>query len=508
MTDHTAENKRAAKNTLFLYLRMFLTMAVSLYTSRIILKVLGVEDYGIYNVVGGVISLFTFINSAMTNATQRYITFALGRGNDVDLSHAFCTSLNIHGLISLVILIVGETLGLWFVNTQLVIPVDRMVAANWVYQLSILSTIVMIMSTPYNALLIAHEKMSAFAYISIIEVLLRLFVVYLLMAFSQDKLIVYAILLFLLQLFIRMLYTMYCSRHFKESKYRFVHDKPLFKEMISFSAWSLWGNLSCVLSGQGVNMLLNMFFGPVVNAARAVAFQVQGAINGFSSNFQMALNPQITKNYAVGDMQQMHRLIYASSKYSFYLLFILSLPIALETPQLLSIWLTDVPENTVVFLRLTIIITIINAMAGPMTISAQANGNIKMYQAMVGGILLLSLPVSYIGLKIFSLPVVVYVAEIVIVAAALFVRLIFMRRMIRLSLRDYMLKVLLRVMSVAIVSFVPSFILYKVLPANIWSLIAVCMASMIFVASAIMLFGLTHSKKIFLVNHIKKFIRK
>lgn len=279
-------NKRIAKNTLLLYFRMLFMMAVSLFTSRVVLNTLGVEDYGIYNVVGGVVAMFGFINGSMSSATQRYITFALGKGDKENLQKVFCTALQIHVLIAVLIVVLGETVGLWFMYTQMQIPTDRMDAAFWVLQRSIASTVIMIISVPYNADIVAHEKMSAFAYISILEAVLKLAVVYMLVVFSSDKLILYAFLILAVQLLIRLCYSRYCNRHFEESKYRHVWDKSLFKEMTGFAGWSMFGNLSSVLFSQGLNMLLNVFFGPVVNAARAVAVQVQSAIQQFVTNFQ------------------------------------------------------------------------------------------------------------------------------------------------------------------------------------------------------------------------------
>lgn len=323
MSTDSANSKRIAKNTLLLYFRMLFMMAVSLFTSRVILNTLGVEDYGINNVVGGIVAMFGFINSSMTSATQRYITFALGKGEKERLKTVFSTSLQIHSLIALLIVLLGETIGMWFLYNKMQIPSDRMEAAFWVLQCSIVSTVVMIISVPYNAAIIAHEKMSAFAYISVLEVVLKLLIVYILVVFSVDKLILYAFLFLGIQIFIRFCYSIYCNRHFKETKYRHVWDKALFKEMTGFAAWSLFGNLSAVLFTQGLNMLLNVFFGPAVNAARGVAVQVQHAIQQFVGNFQMALNPQITKNYAKGEMQEMYNLMYRSARFSFYLLFFL-----------------------------------------------------------------------------------------------------------------------------------------------------------------------------------------
>lgn len=321
MDVQTANNKRIAKNTLLLYIRMLFGLLVSLYTSRVILQTLGVEDYGVYNVVGGMISMFTFLNGGMSSATSRYITFEIGKGNMEQLKKVFSTALQIHAIIALLIVLLGETLGLWLLMNELVIPNGRMGAAMWVYQCSIISSVVGIMSVPYNADIIAHEKMSAFAYISVLEIILKLLIVYLLLVLPFDKLKVYAILVLLVGLLIRYIYTRYCYKHFEESNYIHRLDKSLLMEMLSFASWSFWGNLAAVLYTQGLNMMLNIFFGPIVNAARGIATQVQGVIQQFVGNFQMALNPQITKTYAAGELQQMHSLMFRSARFSFMLLF-------------------------------------------------------------------------------------------------------------------------------------------------------------------------------------------
>ena len=285
MSNQTSDNnKRIAKNTLFLYFRMLFLMGIALYTSRVVLNTLGVEDYGIYNVVGGVVAMFGFLNLSMSSATQRYITFALGKGDKQRLQTIFSTTLQIHTLIAGIIVLLGETIGLWFLYNKMQIPVDRMDAAFWVLQCSIISSVIMIVSVPYNADIVAHEKMSAFAYISILEAVLKLAVVYMLVIFSFDKLILYAILILAIQILIRFCYSYYCNKHFAETKYKHVWDKALFKEMTGFAGWSMFGNFSAVLFGQGLNILLNIFFGPVVNAARGVAVQVQNAIQQFVGN--------------------------------------------------------------------------------------------------------------------------------------------------------------------------------------------------------------------------------
>ena len=503
MSNTQSNNKRIAINTIMLYFRMFLTMGVSLFTSRIILQSLGVNDYGIYNVVAGFVSMFTFINSAMTSATQRYITFAIGKGENTRINTVFSTCVNIHAILSIILIIIAETIGLWFLNTHMTIPEERMTSANIVYQLAILSTIVMMLSVPYNAMIVAYEKMSAFAYISILDVTFKLLIAYILFVSTYDRLILYAVLMFAVQAMIRFIYQKYCNKNFKESRYHWVWDKNLFKEMVSFSIWSLFGNLACVFSGQGVNVALNMFFGPAVNAARGVAFQVQSAVNGFSGNFQMAMNPQITKNYANGNIDSMHSLIFASSKYSYYLLFMISLPVILEADTILNVWLAEVPPHTINFLRIVLFTTIINAMAGPFTISAQANGNIKLYQMVVGGILLLSLPLSYIGLKIFHQPEIVYIVDLIIVLTSQIARLYFMRWMVGLSIRIYMKKVVLPVIAVTVISMIVPLLIYNNMSkGSILSFFSVCAISMTSIALTIYFVGINKNERIKLNNFI------
>lgn len=303
MSNQTSDNnKRVAKNTLFLYFRMILIMLVTLYTSRVILAQLGIRDYGIYNVVGGVVTMFAFLNNCMTSSTQRFMTFELGCGDMQRLKNVFAASLNIHLAIAVTIVLLAETIGLWFLNTKLVIPAERLLAANWVYQFAILSFCVNIVQVPYNAVLIAHEKMSVYAYISIIEVFLKLGIVYLLTISPFDKLIAYGILLFTVQLLIRCIYQVYCRKHYEESRFRLFWNRELYCQMSGFAGWNLFGSIAWLLRDQGVNIILNMFFGPVINAARGVATQVSGAVMNFISNFQVALNPQITKNYANGNV--------------------------------------------------------------------------------------------------------------------------------------------------------------------------------------------------------------
>lgn len=329
-------------------------MLINLYASRIVLAALGVEDYGIYNVVGGVVAMLSFLSGAMATGTQRYLTFELGKNDFNRLKKVFTTSINIHLLISLIVVLLAETVGLWFFNNKMIIPESRMNAAYWVFQLSVISTIVLFISVPYNAAIIAHEKMGTFAYISILDALLKLLIAVLLLCVNTDCLITYAILMLCEQVLIRVIYGTYCKKHFPETKYELVFDRKLFKEMLTFSGWNIWGSAASVGMGQGVNILLNVFFGPIVNAALGIAAQVQGAVSQFAVGFQTAINPSIIKSYASRNINYMHNLVYRASRYSFFLLLCICLPVFLETDMLLSIWLKIVPEYATIFFKVSI----------------------------------------------------------------------------------------------------------------------------------------------------------
>lgn len=502
------DNKRIAKNTLLLYFRMLFMMAVSLFTSRVVLNTLGVEDYGIYNVVGGVVAMFGFINGSMASATQRYITFALGKGDEDRLSTVFSTTLQIHTLISILIVILGETVGLWFLYNKMQIPADRMDAAFWVLQCSVVATVVMIVSVPYNADIIAHEKMSAFAYISVLEVVLKLVIVYMLVVFSVDKLILYAFLFLAIQIMIRLIYSFYCNRHFKESKYRHVWDKQLFKEMTSFAGWSLFGNLSAVLFTQGLNMLLNVFFGPVVNAARAVAVQVQNAIQQFVGNFQMALNPQITKTYAKGEMQEMHKLMYRSARFSFFLLFFLSLPVLFETEFILKVWLKIVPDNTVTFLRIMICTSLIYTCANPMIVANQATGKVKKYQAVCGSTLIMILPISWILLELGFPAYSVFLVHFVMEGVCQLARMIMLRPLIGIGIKDYIVNIYARIALVVVASLILPFIAYNAMDSGIVRFLVLGIICVMSVSVCAYYLGLNSNERVFVISKAHGLLNK
>lgn len=439
---------------MFLYFRMFLTMGVGLYTSRLVLDALGVVDYGIYGLVGGIVSMFAFLNSAMASATQRYLSFDIGRNDQERLQKTFNATLNIHFLIAFVILILAETIGLWFINYKLDIPVDRMVAANWVYQFSIFTFLLNVIQVPYNALLIARERMNVYAYVSIVETILKLAIVLYLVQAETDRLILYAILTFCVSFIIRMVYKVYCKKQFKESIYKFYYDKTYYRELLSYSGWNLFGNIAAVARGQGSNILLNIFFGPIANAAYSLTLMVQGIIGNFISNFQTAVNPQIVKNYSRGDSKASLNLIYKSSKFSFFGMLILVLPFLYNIEYVMNLWLKEVPPYAIDFIKLALVYSLIETISNPLMSGLQATGKIKRYQAVVGILIFLNLPLVWIILETTQSPHNFYWSFIGISVISLFVRLYFVQYLMNIKIISFYKEVLLKIAFVVLGAFI------------------------------------------------------
>ena len=504
MSDNTLSNKRIAKNTIFLYMRMLLLLAVSLFTSRVVLAALGIDDYGIYNVVGGIVTMFMFLNSAMGNSSHRYIAFALGKGDNQQLKDVVGMTCLIHWAIAVLILILAETVGLWFLKNKMIIPEDRMVAAQWVYQFSVIACMVTVISVPYNALIIAHEKMGAFAFISLLDAFLKLIIAYLIQITRKDKLIVYAALILSIGIIDRIIYQFYCRSHFEEAKGIRIRKVSQMKDMVSFAGWSMIGNLAYIGYTQGLNILLNLFFGPAVNAARGVAVQVQGVVKGFVSNFQTAVSPQIIKSYASEDYSRLHSLIYSSSKFSFYLLYCIALPIAIEAETILDFWLKDVPDCAVVFTILTLLILLVEPLSNPIGKANQATGRIRTYQIVEGGSLLLIVPIAYVILKLGGRPYSVFLVQLVVMYIVQLLRLYIVCHRINMSKREYFRLVLYKVLVVAIVSAVLPLTLYFVLPKSIASFFLVEFMSVISVLICAYYLGLTQTEKVIVISKARK----
>jgi len=453
-------NKTIAKNTFFLYFRMLLVMGVSLYTSRIILQQLGISDFGIYTLVGGIVAMFSFFNSAMSSATQRYLSYYIGKEDECKLKKTFSATLTIHFGIALLFFILAETLGLWYVNYKMVFPADKTYEVNVVYQFSILTFLLNIIQVPYNALIIARERMKIYAYMSVLEALLKLSTVFYLMWLSTNKLISYAILLFVVSFIIRIFYQIYCRREFQESKYIFFYDKCFFIELVSYSGWNLFGNIAAVAKGQGVNIVLNLFYGTVVNAAYGISNQLVSAVNMFVVNLQMAFNPRIIINYSQGNIKQTEYLIFQGSKISFVLLLLLVMPILLNTEYILKLWLTEVPPNTRLFVQLALIGVLVESLSGTLMTGAQATGKIKWYQIIIGTLIFLNLPISYMALRIGFEAYSVFVISVIVSIISLIFRLFFLKKIMHFNLKKYFTDVLLKVFITLILLLLYSF-LYK-----------------------------------------------
>ena len=449
-----SNNKRIAKNTLLLYVRMLFMMVIGLYTSRVILDKLGEVDFGIYNVVGGFVTMFAIISGAMTTATQRFLSFEIGKGEKGNVKSIFSTMIYIHLFLALVILVVGEIVGVWFLNTYMNFPSDRYGAANWVFQLSLLVFMLDVINVPYNGALIAYEKMSAFAYFSIFDAIFKLTICYVITLTPFDKLIVYAVLMAIIQIVLLAMYFLYCRGKFKECRFTGKFNREYGKNVGSFVGWNLIGSLAVVAKEQGVNVVLNMFFGPAVNAARGVAYQVLSKLNGFVGNFQIAMNPQIIKNYASGEIESMYKLVFRGSKLSYLLLLTLSLPVVIEAPLILSVWLKEVPEYTVIFLQIAIFTSLLNALSNPLIVSMHATGKVRDYQIVVGCLSLLTLPIVYVAFKMGTEPYMAMIIAFVIELVCHFARLYMLVRSIEFPMWRFVKDVTLRVFAITIVAMV------------------------------------------------------
>lgn len=509
---HSENTKRIAKNTLTLYVRMLFSMLVSLYTSRVVLNTLGVEDYGIYNVVGGVVAMFSLISSALSSSTSRFLTFELGRKDLIALRKVFSTAILIHLALAAIVLILAETAGLWFLNTQMTIPPERMGAANWVYQISVLTFLIALFNTPYNASVISHEKMGVYAYIGMIDVILRLGAVLFLAygGFCVDKLVTYSILLFVVWILIQAITLTYCFRNFEECRtVRPGFDRTYWRQMSSFAVWNFIGCTAALLKDNGVNILLNIFFGPVVNAARGIALSVNNAVTSFSGNFMTALNPQITKSYASGDHQYMMSLVERGSRFSFYIMLILALPIIFETDFILTVWLKQYPEHTVNFVRLVLILSLIDILSNTLITLQLATGKIRNYQIAVGGMLLMNFPVSYLCLKLGMAPEYTLIVAIAVSICCLILRLIFLRKMAGLSIMRYVKNVCMNISSVTIAaSVIPMAIYLAIENDSPIKFIIVTVSSVISSIISVYMIGCSSSERQFIYQKVSLYFRR
>lgn len=508
MEAEVSNNKRIAKNTLLLYIRTIITLIVSLYTSRVILNALGVIDFGINNVVGGLVSMFSVISSSLCSSVSRYLTYELGTGNQRRLRTIFRTSVNIQLGIAILVLIIGAVLGSWFLNYHMSIPNDRLYAANWVLYCSLFSFVVNILNVPYTSSIISHEKMDAFAYITIAETVLKLLIAYVIMISPFDKLIAYTVLYFISTLVIYITYVVYCKLHFQECRYRFEVDKSLLKEMTQFAGWNFFGNSSYMLNTQGVNMLINIFFGVQINAARAIGVQVQGAILQFVNNFTTAVNPQITKSYASGDYDHLHKLICLGAKYSYFLLLIFTVPIYVEADTILKLWLKTVPDYSVIFLRLIILTSYVTILGNTSYTAVMATGKIKNYQLVITMVGCLVFPLTWILYKINFDVESTYYIYIVIYGILVLLRLHYLKILVKLPPMYFVKYVLFKVLYLTLPAFVIPFLFVYFCPSFSMRFLFTSIISIVSNLILIYYLGLSDNERVFLNNKLKNIKEK
>lgn len=508
MEDNSKKSKRIAKNTATLYVRMLLLMGINLFTTRVVLQALGIEDYGIYNVVGGIVAIFAVLSRSLSSANSRFLNFEMGKGNKERLKAVFSTGVTIQLGLAFLIVFFTEIGGTWFLNNKMVIPTERLMAANWVFQFSVITFCLNLISVPYNAAIIAHEKMKTFAYISIYEGVAKLVIAYLVMVSPWDKLIIYAALMCGIQLSVRSIYTFYCKRHFDECSYKFTYDKDLLKELFSYAGWNFIGAGAVVLRTQGGNILINLFAGPAVNAARGVANQVNHAVTGFSCNFMTAVKPQITKSYAAGDYEYLESLILQSARFSYYLILFLSLPIVINIDFILGVWLNEIPERTTIFVILTFIFALTESFSNPLITAQLATGKVRNYQLVVGSLDLLNIPISYLLLYLGAVPEVFLYVAITLSIICLFVRLFMLHRNIGFNVSKFVKRVLCNCAIVSIISAPIPFLLSNLMKQTWLSLFLLTIVAIICTSTSMLFVGCNVRERSFVFNRINNFRKK
>ena len=508
MSTHSEDNKRIIKNTMLLYGRMGLMMIISFFTARITLEALGVVDYGINNVVGGLVSMFSLISGSLTASASRFITFGIGKGDKEELNRVFSTSVNIHVILAIIVVLAIETIGIWFLNNKMVIPADRLTAAHWVLQCSAVAFAIGLLSTPYNAAIVAHERMDIYAYFTLFDAAARLAIVFSIKHFGGDKLILLAIISLIPGLIKQFYYWRFCINNFGESKYRLIWDKKLFNEMTSFAGWNFIGASSGQMKDQGVNIVINLFNGPVINAARGIAMQINGIIGQFTGNIFAAINPQITKEFAAKNYTRMHNLMFKGTRIIYFLFMTLSIPVFFEIETILHIWLGQVPAHTVLFTRLVLILSLSETLSSTLITAQLATGNIRNYQIVVGGTQMLNFPISYVFLKWGYAPEVTLIIAIVISQICLLERLLFLRKMVQLPSLKFTKEVYLNTILVTLVASLAPAYIYLSNNSSIARFFLLCTASAISSVGAIYLFGLKREEKRFAIEHIRKIAHK
>lgn len=498
------DNKRIAKNTVYMYARMFVTMLIGLYTSRVVLASLGFEDYGLYNVVGGIIAMFGFLNGAMTNTTSRYITFYLGKNDDNRLKEVFSTAFYIHVIIAIIIIVLGETIGLWYVYNKLVVPDGRFTAAMWLYQFTVITSAVNIISVPFNASVIAHERMSTFALVAIVDSVLRLGIALSLSYAPFDRLVYYGGMILFVQLMNNAFYWIYSSKRLNGIRLVVVFDKALLKEMFGFTGWNLFGNFSYIFFTQGLNLILNYFCGAAVNAARGIAVQVDGIVRQFATNVQTAINPQIIKSYAQSDKERFFSLIFASSRYCFYLLLLLALPIILEADFLLTLWLGNYPEHTINFLRITLATVTLEALVTPMFMANLASGKVKIYQLVISIISIVFIPITFLAIRITRVPEVVFICTLIMTIVEIIARIFIVHGQVGLSRGLYVRRVLVKVFLVSVLASVFPVLIHMQMEEGLIRFLVVGFVCVVSVVTVVFFIGINKNERDYAIRYLRK----
>lgn len=504
MSSTTANNKRIAKNTIALYIRMLVILAVNLYTSRVVLEQLGVEDFGIYNLVGGVVSALTILTNSLSSACSRFINYEQGTGNISKLKSIVSTSFNIQIILSVVVILLLESFGIWFLNNHLSIPSHRLEAANWVLQFSIATFVVRLIIVPLNSLIISHEKMSVYAYLSVVDVVMQLLVVYLLNVSSMDKLVLYSFLMMLVPVILFFIYLAYCKIQFEECCHYLKFERDIFKEMAGFAGWNFVGVTAGVLRNQGIDIIINLFFGVVLNASRGIATQVSTAVSRFSSGFTTAINPQITKSYAAGDIARTQFLIHQGSRFSFYLMMCIVIPLFLEMDIILRIWLKTVPQYAVIFSQLIVIENLLACLSHPLITALLATGRIKKYQLLVGFFNILNFPISYLLLYLGFQPYITYIVMIFIEFGCLYFRLYMIRENIGIKITPYFRNVFLNVILVTIFALIFPSVCVLLLSEGMARLSITIVISIISSMLFICVIGLNKQERNAIINRVIK----
>lgn len=506
-SDQLSNTTRIAKNTMLLYVRMIFLMLVSLYTSRVILNALGVVDYGVYMVVGGFVAMFGIITNSLAAAISRYITFGIGLGNGKNISDIFSASICIQFIISFIVIVALESFGVWFLNTKLTIPIERLSAANWVFQLSILTFVVNLISVPYNACIIAYERMDAYAYIGIFQAVGNLCIAIMIAYSSLDRLILYAILMATLSVTIRVVYGFYCKRNFKDCVFNRNFNRQTVKEIFAFSGWNFIGASSGILRDQGVNILINIFCGPAVNAARGIATQVSTSVTQLSNNFLTAVNPQITKSYAQGERDYWLKLVFQGARLSIYLLLIITIPVFFEAKAILEIWLKTVPDHAVSFVRLTLICINVEAISCTLVTLMLATGHIRNYQIIVGGCQMLQFPIAYVLLRLGYEPEFAVAAGIIVAVGCLITRLVMLRRMVGFPVRQFLGQVVLNILLVVSVAIIVPILIVNLINEGPLRVLVMLLGSIVATCAIVYFIGCKSSERQFIFNKIQSCLR-